>query len=234
MRDPPFERPECPDDLAEDERPLREVDLIEDFPRELREPLWTEADFDRPEDLDFTPALLDDFPEDPLLILAPEVLREEPDERALADDFLLPLDSKVAGRADFFLNVLLLLTSLFEAPERLDEPPDLYTFLDEPEDAFVLTPEDFLERDVLYGFKRLLSDVEFFDFLTVCLFEFFTITLELSEPRYDFFDPNPRTGPSLVVARTEFFSDFLDIVFPSPVAEAITRGLCFLLILTSG
>lgn len=237
MREPPFERPERLDVLAEDFRPLLEDDFAEDLPRELLEPLLADEDFDRPDDLDFTPSLLEDFPEDLRVALEPEDLREGPDERALADDFPLLFDlfdSKVAERADFFLDDFWLLTALFESPDRLDEPPDLYTFLDEPEDDFDLTPEDFLERDFLYGFRRLLSEVELFDFLTACLFEFFTRSLDLSETRYDFFDPNPRTGPSFVVARTEFFPDFLDKVLPEPLAEAITRGLYFLLILTPG
>lgn len=44
-----------PDDLAEDERPLFPDDFTDDFPRELPGLLLTDADFDLPDDFDFTP-----------------------------------------------------------------------------------------------------------------------------------------------------------------------------------
>ena len=72
---------------------------------------------------------------------------------------------------------------LFEPLDLFDELRDLYTFFDEPEDVFDLTPADFLLRDVLNGFKRLLPEAELFDFLRVRVFEFSTIAPELSETR---------------------------------------------------
>jgi len=122
---------------------------------------------------------------------------------------------------------------LFEPLDLLDEPPDLYTFFDVP--VFDRTPADFLLRDVLNGFKRLLSEAELFDFLRIRIFEFFTIAPELSEAWEDFFfDPNPRTGPPVVVASVVFFPDLRDNVFVEPLPDAIARGLYFLLILASG
>ncbi|MCH7879311.1 MAG: hypothetical protein IH914_08375, partial [candidate division Zixibacteria bacterium] len=90
---------------------------------------------------------------------------EELPERTLADDFLLPLDSKADDRIDFFLEDFLLRIVLSEPLDLFDEPPDLYTFFDEPDDVLTLMLLEIFLRDVLNGFKRLLPESELFEFL---------------------------------------------------------------------
>ena len=108
---------------------------------------------------------------------------EELPERTPGDDLLLPLESKADERRDFFFEDFLLRIVLSEPLDLFDEPPDLYTFFDEPDDVLTLMLVEIFLRDVLNGFKRLLPESELFDFLRILVFEFFTITPELSETR---------------------------------------------------